>query len=112
MAEPEQDLLQNFVRLEPGESKRLHFVDHAIAPRDIRDPVTGLVRPVRTLVFIVDMEDGVPVQKTFSVTASRLAAEFAPFLTDRLYRAFDFVITKHGSGFGTTYTVVRVPRSA
>lgn len=102
-------VLDNFVRLEPGVSKRLHFTSHAIGPHQITDSVTGQPKTANALVFTVDREDGLLVSKTFSVLSEKLAQSLAPHLTDGGYKGLDFIITKSGQGFRTRYQVAVVP---
>lgn len=97
--------IENYVRLVEGIPKRLHFKDHAYVVRRIRDPVTGWVKDVRVLEFLVDYEDGVPVEKVFSVIQSKLAAALAPYVEGKRYRDFLFTITKIGSGFLSEFKV-------
>ena len=104
------DPLGNYVRIGEGETRRLHLVDHALDVREIRDPATGLVRPVRVLVFSVDEVDGVALTTSWSVTSAALASELAPYLADRSYRSYTWWVSRRGSGFGTLYSVARIPR--
>ena len=101
--------LDNFVRLMEGIPKRLHFKDHTYATRRIRDPITGWEKTVRTLEFLVDYEDGVPVEKVFSVIQSKLEAALRPYLEGKRYRDYLFVITKIGSGFTSEFRVEVLP---
>jgi hypothetical protein len=106
-----QPLLDNVVQLREGVPKRLHFTDHAIADVEIQDPLLQRPKMVTRLTFTVDEEDGSPVAKTFSVLSERLAGDLGPYLPERAYRSLEFVITRRGTGFATSYTVLRIPRS-
>jgi hypothetical protein len=98
-------VLGNYVRLEAGKPKRLHFVNHEFVDKVIRDPLTGVAKTVRVLQFYVDYEDGQKVSKVFSVTSEKLAAALSPYLEDRRYTRLEFTIIKSGSGFLTDYSV-------
>jgi len=98
-------VLGNFVRLEPGVPKRMHFMRHEFVDKVIRDPLTGVAKTVRVLQFYVDYEDGQKVAKVFSVTSEKLAASLSPYLADNRYTRLEFIITKRGEGFLTDYSV-------
>jgi hypothetical protein len=89
---------ENFVRLVPGVQKRLHFFDHAWESRVITDPTFKTPKTVRSLTFRVDFEDGLKVDKTFSVISSRLAGELESYLPDRRYQHFAFTFLKDAPG--------------
>jgi|YelNatPaOPRAMG01_1025707.scaffolds.fasta_scaffold46034_4 hypothetical protein len=99
----------NFVRLVEGIPKSLHFVDHTLTRRKIRDPETGFEKEVQVLVFRVDYEDGRKVDKTFSVIQQKLASFFTPYLAGKTYRDVLFTITKIGTGFTTEFKVETSP---
>ena len=103
-------VLGNYVRLEEGVTKRLHFYDHVFSEREIRDPVLGRPKRVRTLVFYVDEEDGRRVDKVFSVIQEKLAAALYPYLAGKRYTGFTFAITKIGTGFRAEFQVEAIPR--
>jgi len=101
--------LDNYVKLPEGIPKRLHFKDHAYVTRRIRDPLTGWEKNVRVLEFLVDYEDGVPVEKIFSVIQSKLESQLRPYLEGKRYRDYLFTITKIGTGFVAEFRVEVVP---
>jgi hypothetical protein len=103
-------MLMNYVALEPGTPRRLHFTDDYVIDRDISDPDTKKTKRIKTLVFQVDELDGQPASKTFSVVSQKLAQTFEPYLKDHAYRGWDFVITKDGSGFTARFKVDARPR--
>jgi hypothetical protein len=107
-----QPLLDNVVQLQPGVSKELHFQDHQVGPITMQDPISGVVRPVETLLFVVDEEAGLPVNKVYYVTSDRHARDFGPYLNDRSYREYSWLITRRGEGLLATWTTVRLPRFA
>ena len=102
-----QPLLDNVVFLRPGVPTELHFSNHTVGPVVMEDPITALVRPVETLTFVVDRQNGNPVNKVYYVTSERHAADFRPFLDDRSYRLYTWTITRWGEGLLTRWTVVR-----
>jgi hypothetical protein len=89
-------VLENFVKLEPGIRKVLHFYDHVIVTREIMDPVLGKPKPVRSL--------------TFSIIQEKLAAALSPYLPGKRYLDFNFAITKIGAGFTAEFEVEAIPR--
>jgi hypothetical protein len=93
-----QSPISNWVKLLPGIPIRVHFVDHAIVVRQIVDPVTKNQKSVESLQFTVDRLDGNPVSKNMSIVSERLAGEFGPFLTDKRYVKYEFVIVKDAAG--------------
>jgi hypothetical protein len=98
-------VLRNYVELTPGVPATMHFTDYAFDSREIRDPRTGLVKQLNTLVFSVDRLNGVAVGGLYSVSADKLAKLLAPYLPDGAYRGLLFTITKLGSDFLTSYEV-------
>ena len=86
--------LDNWVKLEPGKEVKLHFKDYRITSREIEDPFWKTERTVRSLLFLVDREDGKPVDKMFSVISERLAEEFQPYLEDGTYRLYEWALVK------------------
>lgn len=103
-------VLENYVILSNEVPARLHFYDHAIVRKDITDPVTLKPASRQSLVFEVDELDGKPVIAKFSVMAQKLASMFGPYLPDKSYTAKNFVITKTGEGFLTSWNVTAIPR--
>jgi len=101
--------VENYVRLIEGIPKRLHFKDHAFVTRRIKDPLTGWEKNVRVLEFLVDYEDGVPVEKVFSVIQAKLEAALRPYLEGKRYRDFLFTITRIGTGFVSEFKVEVTP---
>lgn len=102
--------LGNIVILETGKPERMHFTDHAIEKRDITDPTTGQPGIRNVLVFDVDELNGQPVNAKYSTLAEKLYSRLEPYLVNKVYRNYDIVITKVGSGFRTTYNVNPLPR--
>lgn len=90
--------VSNWIILEPGVPKRLHFFAHGRVQRQIRDAITGVEKMVDSLYFNVDFEDGKPVSKSYSVVSQRLAAELAPYLPGKRYEHFAFTIVKGAPG--------------
>ena len=98
-------VLDNFVTLEEGRGRRLHFTDHQLVTGEMPDPLLGIAKMVTRLVFVVDEEDGAPVAKTLSIPSSKLASQFTPYLADKSYRRFVYTVTRRGAGFLTDYQV-------
>jgi len=89
--------LGNWVILKPGVEVKLHFREYRITPREIEDPFWKVGRRVNSLLFLVDKEDGKPVDKMFSVISDRLAGEFEPYLEDGSYKDYEWTIVKGGN---------------
>ena len=102
-------VLTNYVTLQAGVPATLHFTDHAMATNEIRDKLTGLVKPLTSLQFVCDRLNGQEVGCIFSVSSEKLAQQLAPYLPDRRYRGLAFTITKSGSNFLTEYQVKVAP---
>lgn len=93
------NLLMNYVALVPGVPTRMHFTDHYYIEREIADKETGKPKKIRSLVFWVDTLGGEDCARTFSILSQKLAAHMTPFLPDKEYSHYDFVITQIGEGF-------------
>ena len=104
-------MLMNYVELETDVPTRMHFTDHYFVEREIWDKDLEKFKWVRSLVFWVDTLGGYPAAKTFSVLSKKLAATLEPYLAGHKYLEYDFVVTKKGEGFATTYLVEAIPCS-
>lgn len=104
-------VLNNFISLEEGVPTVMHFADHEIQPRDVRDPLTGRVKPLNVLVFRVDELNGQSVSSEWSITSERAASNFAPFLEDKSYVTRLWTVTARGTGFAREFEVVSTPIS-
>ena len=93
------NLLMNYIALAPGVPTRMHFTDHYYIEREIADKETGMPKKIRSLVFWVDGLGGEDCARTFSILSQKLAAHLEPFLKDKQYTHYDFVITQIGEGF-------------
>ncbi len=98
-------VLQNYVILKEGIPTRLHFTDHEIQSREITDPLTKLPKTVRALVLTVDQLDGRAVDARYSTISEKHAMIFSPYLGDKSYKNYDFIITQVGHGFTREYQV-------
>lgn len=98
-------VLANYIVLEPGIPKVLHFTSHYLGPRALVDPDSRHEKRLNVLEFQVDREDGVEVSKVLSITSEKLARELSPFLPDGAYLRMIFTITKSGAGYRTEYSV-------
>ena len=103
--------LGNIVILTADTPERMHFTDHVIATRDITDPLTGRPGVRKVLEFNVDKLNGVAVDAKFSTMAEGLYGQFEAFLVGKLYRGYEFIVTRRGSGYRTKYTVDKLPYS-
>jgi len=99
-----EPILGNFVQLSEGIPKRLRFSDHTITAKAIMDPMTKTMKTVNALQFRVIEEDGIPVDKIYSITSEKHAQQFAPFLQDKTYIGRVFTIIVRGRGFLREYT--------
>ncbi len=96
--------------LEPGIPERMHFSGHAIEKRDITDPTTLRTATRNVAVFDVDWLNGESISAKFSVMAEKLYAQLEPYIRDNSYRDYQFVITKTGTGFTTSFSVQVIPK--
>ena len=104
------NLLANYVRLEPGIPSRMHFTDDYKIERTIADRESGKPKTIESLVFYVDELDGEPASRTFSILSQRLAAHFEPFLPEKRYGGYDFIVTQMGAGFLKDWNVQVIRR--
>lgn len=104
------NLLANYIRLEPGIPARIHFTDHYYIDREIADRETGRPKQIRSLVLWVDEYQGQDDARTFSILSQKLEAHFEPFLKNKGYLPYDFIITEMGSGFFKDWNVQVIKR--
>jgi len=102
--------LGNIVILEEGVPERMHFTGHRITTRDITDPDTGRPGTRNVLEFDVDSLNGGAVSAKWSTMSEKLYGLLEPFLPGQVYRSYEFIITRRGTGFRTVYTVDKIPR--
>jgi len=88
----------------------MHFTDHYYIDREIADKETGKPKTIRSLVFWCDELNGEPCARTFSVLSQKLAAHMEPFLPDKGYGGYDFIITEIGKGFLKDWNVQVIQR--
>lgn len=103
-------MLMNYVSLQPGIPLRMHFTDDYFVNREISDPESGRPKRINTLVFWVDTLEGEPAARTFSVTSQKLQNQLEPFLRDKRYLDYDFIITAIGEGFRKDFVVEPILR--
>jgi len=103
-------VLENYVILETGVPARIHFTDHVIQRRTVTDPLTNEPTTRNVLVFEVDRLNGRDVAAKYSIMAEKHAGQFAPYLPKKDYRDYDFVITRSGEGFRTSWSLQVIPR--
>jgi len=102
-------VLQNYVILQEGEPTRLHFRDHVIMTKTITDPTSLQPASRNTLDFDVDRLGGHEVTSKLSIMAEKFAGMFQPYLADKSYVNYDFIITVQGEGFRRNWTVQAIP---
>ena len=103
-------VLMNYIALSPGVPTRMHFTDDYKIERTIADRETGKPKRISSLVFWVDELEGEDVARTFSVLSQKLAAHLEPFLKDKEYTRYDFIITQMGDGFLKDWNVQPILR--
>jgi len=100
--------LGNIIILDSEIPERMHFTSHVIADRDITDPSTGGPGIRKVLEFSVDKLNGQPANAKFSTMSENLYAQLEAYLPNGIYRGYEFIITKRGSGYRTKYKVDKV----
>lgn len=103
-------VLMNYIALVPGVPTRMHFTDDYIIDREILDKETGKPKRIKSLVFWVDELNGEDVARTFSVLSQKLAAHMTPYLPDKGYLPYDFLITQMGEGFLKDWNIQVIKR--
>ena len=103
-------MLMNYVALVPGVPCRMHFTDDYYVDREIADRETGKPKRIKSLVFWVDELEAQDCARTFSVLSQKLAAHLEPFLKNKEYSRYDFVITQIGDGFLKDWNVQPILR--
>lgn len=101
------DVLENWVKLVPGIEKKMRFSGGSVQQRQIEDPVTRGQKTIRGLIMRVTHEDGMPVQKDFSIVSERLAGEMSAYLTPERLAGFEFTFLKEPGQF-TAPRLVRI----
>ena len=104
------NLLMNYVALVPGVPTRMHFSDDYYVDREIADKETGKPKRIRSLVLWVDELNGEDVARTFSILSQKLSAHIEPFLPNKGYLPYDFIITQMGDGFLKDWNVQVIKR--
>ena len=104
------NLLMNYIALVPGVPTRMHFTDDYWVEREIADKETGKPKRIRSLVLWVDELNGEDVARTFSILSQKLAAQIEPFLPNKRYEGYDFIITQIGEGFMKDWNVQVIKR--
>ena len=92
----------------------MHFTDDYVVDREIADKESGKPKRVKSLVFWVDELGAQDCARTFSVLSQKLQAHLEPFLKDKEYLKYDFLITQIGEGFLKDWNVqpiLRPPQS-
>ena len=102
--------VENFVVLKPGVPVKLHFRAHKVVDRVITDPTFEVSRTVKALLFLVDEEDGAPVDKTYSVLSQKLASDLSGYLEGQRYLRYTFTLVKDAAGTVPPRIVEVTPR--
>ena len=102
-------VLRNYVTLEEGKAAVMHFRDHYLEDRNIVDPSTRREKGARALVFEVDRLGGESVSAQFSTLSEKLAQTLEPYLEEKTYINYTFIITRRGRGYATEYEVQVTP---
>jgi len=103
-------MLMNYIKLYPGVPTRLHFTDDYWVDREIADRESGRPKRIKSLVMWVDEADGQDVAKTFSILSEKLYSHMEPFLPNKGYLPYDFIITPIGDGFLKDWNVQVIKR--
>jgi len=101
--EPNHVVLQNDV------PKKLRLREPKIIEKEIRDPATGRVKRVSGVEFLVTVEDGRPVSKTYTALSHKHAVQLKELWDAGLLESNDVIITRHGTGYLTEYAIELVP---
>jgi len=104
------NLLMNYIALAPGVPTRMHFTDDYYVDREIADKETGKPKKIRSLVFWVDELEGEDCARTFSILSQKLAAHMEPYLPNKGYIPYDFIVTQIGEGFLKDWNVQPIKR--
>jgi len=104
------NLLMNYIALVPGVPTRMHFTDDYWVDRTIADRESGKPKTIKSLVFWVDELNGEDCARTFSILSQKLDAHITPYLPDKEYTLYDFLITKIGDGFLADFNVQLIRR--
>lgn len=104
------NLLMNYIDLVAGVPTRMHFTDWYFMVRVIADKESGKTKPIKSVTFWCDELKGEDVARTFTVLSKKLIAHLIPFLPNKEYILYDFIITKMGSGFFTDWNIQPIRR--
>ena len=103
-------MLMNYIALVPGIPTRMHFTDDYEVERSVMEKEIGKLKRIKSLIFWVDELEGADVAKTFSVMSQKLRATLTPYLKDKEYTRYDFIITKMGDEFYTDWNIQVIRR--
>lgn len=92
-------LLMNYIALVTGVPTLMHFTDDYEVTRTIIEKESGKPKKLTTFVFYVDELNGEPCAKTFSILSQKLLNQFQPYLKDKEYTKYDFILCESGAGF-------------
>ena len=95
----------NFVKILPGQCKILVFDDMWYEKRKIRDPKSGKIKTVTAMVLHVIREDGLEVDKTFSVVSYKAMQTLAALARKGWLYARNIKICVYGEDFAREYQI-------
>lgn len=104
-------MLMNYVELHAGIPARMHFTDDYDVVREILVKETGNPKKIRSLIFQLDELNGEESFQIFSILSEKLRAHFTPYLPEKKYLEYDFLITEMGSGFYKDWNVQVIKRA-
>lgn len=104
-------VLMNYIRLVPGVPTRTHFTDWYFIVSEIMDRESGKTKPVKRLTFWVDELNGETVARTFSVLSKKLVSHFVPYLKNKDFINYDFIVTAMGDGYYTDWNIQTIRRA-
>lgn len=103
-------VMRNWLELQNGVPARLHFADHHEDTPTLTDVNTGAPTRRNRLVMDVDSLNGRAVVTQLSILADKLKAMIEPYLPDKAYRNYDFVLTQTGDGYQRRWSLQVIPR--
>ena len=104
-------VLMNYIALFPGVPTRMHFTDWYFIVSEIMDKESGKTKPVKRVVFWVDELNGEDVARTLSMLSKKLIAPLIPFIKDKEFINYDFIITPIGDGYYKDWNVQPIRRA-
>ena len=104
-------MLMNYISLVPGVPTRMHFTDWYFTVSEIMDKESGKTKPVKRVVFWCDELNGEDVARTFSILSKKLIVPLIPFLKDKEFVNYDFIITAIGDSYFKDWNMQPIRRA-